>query len=290
MAEETESPEQEREPEAAGEPQGGKRLAAARRRQQITLGEVAKELHLDEYKVRALENNEFETLGAPVFAKGHLKKYAQLVGVSIDDVMADYYTLNRATGMPPVVGKVRKARRELSPGPWFAAVAILIAGMVLYWYLVVRDPADSPPSTEQPVPAEPDAGAVAPPQADTADTESAAVADEPEPVEDEAPPDDAPAAAETVADVAEAPAAIDEVKLALEFSGECWTEITDAGGRRLFFDLGRAGRRVSVGGQAPLSVLFGNADNVQVRVNGEPFTIAAASRRGQTARLTIYAP
>ena len=59
-------------------PLAGERLAVARRNQQITVLEIAKELHLDEHKVRALEQNDFDVLGAPVFAKGHLRKYAQL--------------------------------------------------------------------------------------------------------------------------------------------------------------------------------------------------------------------
>ena len=63
------------------EPQGGARLAKARRALQIPVVEIAKELHLDEPKVKALERNEFDVLGAPVFAKGHLRKYAQLVRV-----------------------------------------------------------------------------------------------------------------------------------------------------------------------------------------------------------------
>ncbi|MDH4054889.1 MAG: helix-turn-helix domain-containing protein, partial [Gammaproteobacteria bacterium] len=63
--------------ESAG-PKGGERLAEARRALQITVIEIAKELHLDELKVRAMESNDFDVIGAPVFAKGHLRKYAQL--------------------------------------------------------------------------------------------------------------------------------------------------------------------------------------------------------------------
>ena len=75
-------------------PVGGERLAEARRELQIPVIEIAKELHLDEYKVRALECNDFDVIGAPVFAKGHLRKYAQMVKVDEADVMADYYQLN----------------------------------------------------------------------------------------------------------------------------------------------------------------------------------------------------
>ena len=79
----------------------GERLAEARRLKQISLPDIARQLHLDEPRVQALEENRFDALGAPVFAKGYLRKYADLVGVPVDDVMADYYTINRATGAPP---------------------------------------------------------------------------------------------------------------------------------------------------------------------------------------------
>ena len=98
--------EETREAESQG-PRGGERLAEARREREISVLEVAKELHLDEAKVRALERNEFEVLGAPVFAKGHLRKYAQLVGVDVEDVFTDYYQMTRSEGIPPVVSARR---------------------------------------------------------------------------------------------------------------------------------------------------------------------------------------
>ena len=141
-------------------PLAGERLAVARREQQITVLEVAKELHLDEPKVRALEQNKFDVLGAPVFAKGHLRKYAMLVGVDNDDVLLDYYKLNRASGMPPVVGKVRKSVRERSPGPWIATIVILVIAAAAYWWFLVADVSpragpDLQPATSQPGSPEP---------------------------------------------------------------------------------------------------------------------------------------
>ncbi len=270
-------------------PLAGERLAVARREQQITVLEVAKELHLDEPKVRALEQNNFDVLGAPVFAKGHLRKYAMLVGVDNDDVLQDYYKLNRAAGMPPVVGKVRKPVHEMSPGRWIAVVVVLLVAATAYWWFLLADTPQStgpelqPPISEpisEPLPVDPDGTDVV----DT-DTESdnanalieAVEVELSEPVlVDTSPP---------VATVASPVAG--EVRLTLRFTGDCWTEISDASGRRLFFDLGRDGRSVNVSGQAPLSVLFGNADNVSVRVNGTAYSISPADRRGETARLTI---
>ena len=267
-------------------PLAGERLAAARREQQITVLEVAKELHLDEPKVRALEQNKFDVLGAPVFAKGHLRKYAMLVGVDNDDVLQDYYKLNRASGMPPVVGRIRKPARELSLGPWIAVIVVLIIAATTYWWFFVAG---------TPVPITPDTGVIVPPLDDnTAPTKDGAVPAEPVALP-EADPEmtdkavfAAPAEQTTPAAVAEQPVADGQVRLTLTFSGDCWTEITDASGRRLFFDLGRDGRSVNVSGQAPLSVLFGIADNVRVRVNGTDYAISPADRRGETARLTIH--
>lgn len=281
-------------------PLAGERLAEARRQQSITVVEVSKELHLDERKVRALEQNEFEILGAPVFAKGHLRKYAQLVGVPIDDVLADYYALNRSSPMPPVVGTVRKPTRELTPGPWLAVIIAIILIATAYWYFVARNADDSdaigPKNDSVATPAESSAEITADEQIDerpvsvvnddlrdtgvAAPQTSTDTMPEPEVRDEAAPPV-----------VAETPALPDgQVTVTLQFSGDCWTEITDAGGRKLFFDLGREGRVRTITGRAPLAVLFGNADNVSVRVNGEDYAIAATDRRGQTARLTIRVP
>jgi cytoskeleton protein RodZ len=278
MSDENDIREKPIEDEESGGPVGGERLAEARRELQIPVLEIAKELHLDEYKVRALESNDFDVLGAPVFAKGHLRKYAQLVGVSEADVMADYYQLNRSAGSQPVLAPRTRPRRTISPGPWVAAIAVILAVASAYWWFVSREPAP-----ERPV-----AGEIAPlPQEVEASPEEDAGTDDQEDTVDEAPI--------TVSDPAPplpAPETTDpsQMRLSITYSGDCWTEITDAGGRRLFFDLGKSGRTVNLSGEAPFNVLFGDAANVSLELNGSSFNIPAADRRGRTARLTITGP
>ena len=300
MTDEKDKPDDEA-PEAKAEgPLGGERLAEARRAKQISVLEIAKELHVEEAKIRALENNDFDVLGAPVFAKGHLKKYSQLVGVNHDNVLADYYRLTRAQEMPPVIVNRQKPRRELSPGPLVAAIIVIVLMAVAYWLLIERPFATPPvpaamPSAE-PAPAstpEPEPLTDTEPAGDTGPGEEPAAEPQAEEMPAQPPADEPdPAPAETqqqpspVVDDTGAPAE-GEVRLSVTFLGDCWTEITDATGRRLFFQLGRSGRTVNVSGTAPLTVLFGDADNVDVRVDGEDFTIPAANRRGRTARLTI---
>jgi len=290
MTDETDRQEAEaEEPEARG-PRAGERLAAARRDKQITVLEIAKELHLDEPKVRALERNEFDVLGAPVFAKGHLRKYAQLVDVDPADVLTEYYEMNRSGPAPLVVTGRARPRKELSPGPWIAIIVVLILLAAAYWWFAMRTPAIpltprpepqpqlSEPAAEMPVVTDEQSTAVVDEQT-LADEPSDPVTEESEPVPAVEEPGPAP------------PPADGEVRLTVTYSGDCWTEITDAGGSRLFFDLGSAGRSVTVTGEAPLNVLFGNAENVSVAVNGVDRPIVAADRRrGRTARLTIEQP
>ncbi|HEY5641619.1 MAG TPA: RodZ domain-containing protein [Woeseiaceae bacterium] len=276
----------EREAEPEG-PRAGERLAEARQALQITVHEIAKELHLDDAKVEALERNEFEILGAPVFAKGHLKKYAQLVKVNSDDVLTDYYRLTRAVSMPPVISLRPRPRQELSPGPWIAVIVAIVVAVSAYWWITVR-PAptrvDVAPAIEEQAPAQtiialPDAGETSA-DADAGSEPTAAQRAEPE----------APVATPATPQSESAPssgAGTNQLLLLVTYTGDCWTDISDATGRRLFFGLGKDGRTVELSGEAPFNALFGVADNVLLKVNGEDYPIPASGRRGDTARMVI---
>jgi len=300
----SDTPQSDKETEPDG-PIAGMRLAEARRAQDISVLDIAKELHLDEQKVRALEENKFDVLGAPVFAKGHLRKYAELVGVPLDDILADYYSLNRAVGAPPVVGRPRKIERDYHLGQWLAAIMIIaLLGAVVvgvYWWYENRplEPVtqtnsatlapfastadnDIDASTGSEVTTSlPETVAVG--DVDTASGAAIIAANQPEIVDD-------------VVKVAAAtpesssPSAGPQATLTMNFSGDCWTEVSDASGKRLYFDLGTAGRNVSVTGAAPLRALFGDSANVSVAINGQDYVIPASLRSGRTARLTVNAP
>ena len=79
----------------------------------------------------------------------------------------------------------------------------------------------------------------------------------------------------------------DAAGIRLSFSGDCWTEVSDATGERLFYDLGAAGRVVSLSGEPPFRVILGDANNVSISVNGQEYPIPESARRGRLARLTI---
>jgi cytoskeleton protein RodZ len=280
----------------------GERLRAARRENDISIRDIAKELHLDEPKVRALEENNFSILGAPVFAKGHMRKYAELVGVDMDDLLADYYKLERSTGAPPVVGPKRKMPREVSLGPWVGVIVVIliVAGAAYWWF--TREPVETSsvdvvPATLAPFaddnatdPAAMDDGQL---QTDDAGlTENIAV-DEPAAEIMPATEEDT-AQSEPMVTVQEPinspPSSLPQVRVELSYSGDCWTEVSDASGRRLFYDLGAEGRVVQLGGDAPLRIVLGDSTNVSITVEGRDYRIPDSARSGRLARLTINRP
>jgi cytoskeleton protein RodZ len=268
------------------EPLCGERLAEARREQQITVLEVAKELHLDEPKVRALERNDFEMLGAPVFAKGHLRKYAQLVGVDEDDVFTDYYTMTRAEAMPPIIARSRMTRQGKSPGPWVAVIAVIVVAAAAYWWLAMREtPAPVAPSQSdqtQPAPSQPEV--LQPQQLQPEQLQPDEIEQE-QGLETQIEAEEEPVVLAAATDVPAA--APDQLRLALNFSGECWTEISDADGQRLFYSMGRDGQSVELSGKAPISALFGNADNVEVTVNDSAYSLPVPDSSNRTVRVAI---
>lgn len=293
-------------PEEPTGPVGGERLRIARRENDISVGDVAKELHLDEAKVRALEKNDFDVLGAPVFAKGHLRKYAELVGISVDDVMTDYYQMNRSVGAPPVVGLKRRSPGDFTAGPWIVAIVIVgaIGGGAYWWF--TQEPAPSPAvepaglapfsSTDEEVAAassEPDPAetpvmeTAAPAEPDVAENTVIDTSDDLQPGVDVAPPVDT---SRVSVPVVVTDSDLPQLQIELAFSGDCWTEVSDASGRRLFYDLGRAGNTVTLSGDAPLRVILGDSNNVSVRVDGNDFSIPASAQTGRLARLTLNVP
>lgn len=296
MSHEADTPEEESDEAEPQGPRGGERLAEARRERQISVLEIAKELHIDEQKIRALEKNEFDVLGAPVFAKGHLRKYSQLVGVDHEDVLTDYYRLTRSQSIPPVITNRRKPPRDLSPGAWIAGIAVIVVAALAYWLIGMQTSETATPVRQEPTPApvatpvEEQAATVDAAGADTANYDSADndLADAVPAAAEPTPTLSRDASADAVESQPQLAVANGDVRLSITFLGDCWTEIYDAAGNQLYFGLGREGRTVNISGDGPLSVLFGDADSISLRVNGEDFAIADADRRGRTARLMLH--
>jgi cytoskeleton protein RodZ len=87
-----------------------------------------------------------------------------------------------------------------------------------------------------------------------------------------------------------APAAVAPVagqgQVQLQFTADCWTQVTDGTGKVLLSGLKRKGENVSVSGKPPFSVRLGFARGAQVSYNGQAVDVAPFTS-GETARLKL---
>lgn len=77
-----------------------------------------------------------------------------------------------------------------------------------------------------------------------------------------------------------------EGQVQLQFTGDCWAQVTDGRGKVIFSGLKHKGDSVSVSGKPPLAVRLGVARAAQVSYNGQPVDIAPFTS-GETARLKL---
>jgi cytoskeleton protein RodZ len=262
----------------------GARLRRQRELAGLSEQQVAEQLNLDATAVTAIERDDFALLGAPVFARGHLKRYAALVGLPEDDVVGAYDRSRAQLAEPTLIPKSREEMRpERGPArwPWILgslALFLLAAGVAAYVSehgLALPDwpfgraeetagASNAPgvtasPQSALPSPA-PAAVAVAAGQVAAADPASAGVPS---------------------GGVAQGPAQPGQVVLELRFAADSWVEIYDGAGKAVLYDLGKAGTGRTVSGTAPLSLTFGNAPAITLQANGRVVALPAPPA-GQT--------
>ena len=75
-------------------------------------------------------------------------------------------------------------------------------------------------------------------------------------------------------------------KVKINYTADCWTQVTDGAGKVLFGGLKRKGETLDVSGKAPLGLRLGYARGAQVTYNGQPVDVAPFTS-GETARLKL---
>jgi cytoskeleton protein RodZ len=122
----------------------GLQLTAARERAGWSLLQVADKLHLDVSTVRALESDDFAALGALVYARGHLRRYAELLGLPASEIelaCARVMRLDEAAYLKRIArGHERSAGRALTLPPAAAGVAALIVVVLALIWWAMRVP------------------------------------------------------------------------------------------------------------------------------------------------------
>jgi cytoskeleton protein RodZ len=265
----------------------GSRLKAERERRGLSAQKAADEMHLDRWVIDALEADDYPRIGPTVYAKGHLKKYAALLGLPATEIMAGYESRAPARGEAPAAGpSMLLSTRDDSPSSGrlspiqIGACLVVALALGLFWWRPwhprAKAPSPAPPAAmlnaapaEKPI----ESGVVA-------TATAAAVASEAPPPTTAADPG---TAADTDAATAPVPGA-GHARLRLSFSADSWVDIHDASGKRTFAGNGLANSVKTISGAAPLRVYLGVGSGVQLEINDRAVAIGPQFFAGDVAR------
>ena len=286
----------------------GQLLARLRAARGLDVVKVAQELRCDRAIIDTLEADRYADLGAAVFARGHLRRYADFLGAPSAELLARW-SAEQAGGQPlPDLTRAPQVPRPIDTRRWGRSLAVvagaLAIGLAAWWILQGAGARPAPVA----VPTQAGAGDVAvPPQsvpvpavaAVPQETPAAAVTPTPPLV---AGPVDTPVGTpadmpvDTAAETPALPAtpvpvtpAPGDVALAFTAPADCWAEVSDAKGARRLYQLIRAGERVTAAGAPPLRVTLGRGDVTRVEVSGRAVTLPPDAVRNSVARFEVAA-
>ena len=278
----------------------GQTLARWRAQRGESVSNVAARLRCDVAVIEALEADRFNDLGAPVFARGHLKRYADLLGAPVDELLERWAAVQRQSVAPPDLTSMPRARaRSVDTRVWGrrvgAAAVALVIGLAAWWILKGSGTATTPTQlaaqalpppppapTPLPVAAQPAVADAATPLSTTPETTPPPAGTTPAVV--------MPSPVTTAVSPASAPpVAGDRARLRLAAREDSWVQVVDATGRRLYFGTLRRENSISLNGAAPLRVLLGRADATSVELAGRPVTVPKSIIFNATAHFTIDA-
>ena len=273
----------------------GLRLRRARENAGLGVAEVAEKLRLKSATVEAIEREDFDTLGAAVYVRGYFNSYARLVG--LPTVIVDSAFRKETVPVPELrtTARVSHSRFLFDRYAKRAVYVVMTAAIVVPVILLATS--DQLPrrgatlTLDAPVTGLPAAPATRP-----------AAANPPVDGTEFGPP--APAVVAVPRSAAENPVVASltpfykpQVEmppvappagqgLVLQFSGASWVEVLGHDGQRLAYGLLPAGTTREFAPGSVAKVSLGNANAVQVRMNGEAADIGAY-RRANVARFTV---
>ena len=292
----------------------GQMLSAARVHHNLTQREVAETLHITMHYVNAIEHDEHDKLPGAVFAKGYIKRYAEIMALDETAVMAAYEGL-RPASPAVIVGTSRNAKKARCVGKslWvLAASATVFITLFLGLWAWRGEEADTPrgsvipvlselpksANSEQPVTPMPAGIGSASRRAATAvrETQSLPLASPQQATVDGRAGSGSINRAETdegnaSGGASSGPATVVEGEgqdtLKLSFSGTSWIEVRDSGHGDRYRDLRVAGDVLEIKGVAPFDVFLGDAPRIRLSINGDVIDLSQETRIDNSVQLTV---
>jgi cytoskeleton protein RodZ len=279
----------------------GQKLKAEREKRGMSAQKMADDMHLDAWVIDALEAGDYERIGPSVYAQGHLRKYASILGVLAAQASPAPQTKPAGPAVPTPIIRLDPpggGGGAVWPTVGGFAVVALVAGGIAWW----RPWHAAPAASARPrapvaatVPASESTPTLSPasvPAGDTADTGVEAEAAAAVPVSAVRSLAAARVATASAASASSAPPAggadltpgVGKARLRLSFSADSRVAVYDYTGKSVFTGNGRANSVKTLSGMAPFRVYLGFASGVQLEVNDRAVAIGPQFVSGDVAR------
>ena len=284
----------------------GARLRNAREQLGLSQQAVAERLCLKVSTVRDIEEDKAPADLASTFLRGYIRSYARLVHIPEEELLPglEKQAPLRAAKVAPMqsfsLGKRRKKRDGwLMTFTWLVLFVVIGLSGAWWWQdhkaqqeeittMADQSSAELNNNQSQSVPL------------DTSTTTDQAMATTPtSPVDTTATNTQTPAVTATTTPDGAAPLPTDQAgvttpaadpnALVMNFTADCWLEVTDATGKKLFSGMQRKDGNLNLTGQAPYKLKIGAPAAVQIQYQGKPVDLSRFIRTNQVARLTLNA-
>ncbi|MCP3956224.1 MAG: DUF4115 domain-containing protein [bacterium] len=240
-------------------------LRRQREVREIDLREIADSSKVSMSYLHALEEDRFEVLPAPLFAKGFLRQYARYVGLDPEEVVNFYLAARHPEGEEEPSLQPQTAPEPPSRNYVLIALAITVALVLVVWLLSFLNerlrsaPAQPPDQVQE--------EASLPPAAAEVEPAAAMVVTEPTPA-----PESLVVAKEGPEEQVAVEGPIFPLRVTLDFMSDCWVEAAVDGERKIS-ELKVQGESLLLDAEEVVEFKVGDVGAVQVEVNGSPFAI-----------------
>ncbi len=277
----------------------GRYLKNLRESQGLTLESVAQETLIPIKKLQSLEEDDYSELSGDAYIVAYIRKYGRILAVDTDPIVSAFRSTQEvyehqnpseesteaSTSSRPSLGMQFSAIFEVIPVKW------MFAGLLLIWlvvaFLLGGDEKTLEGDIEEVVVS--DVMVDGDTEVEGSELEEGAIVEEP--VEQQLEAVVLPGSNMSEVDVIEEP--VDgsfpkstQKSLVISFYGDSWVAVKDVKGQQLIAQLKRKGDNLQLFGEAPFSVMLGDARSVELVFDGVVVDTTPPSNR-RTLRLQV---
>ncbi len=239
----------------------------------LSVPQIASRMNLANEVIEGIEADNYQQSLSPAFYRGYLRTYAQIVDLDADELVSSFnHSINQgslSTSITPTFDTdlYTQKDRQLPILKWFVITSLVVVLSIALYFLwtkiftgnnkqQIEIPLQSDTSVE-----------IALPFIESTDEVTEVEKNSEQIANLNIPEETESATAVPVFD--------NDVKLLMNFSGDCWVKVTDNNGKVLALGIKRSGKVMELAGDAPFNIILGNSSAVIIKYNAQTVDLSS---------------